>query len=350
MATFSSVKKRANSKSTPILFFLLLIAIAAGVGNFAWTATGNLTTSLLAGGIGIVLLSGWWFFFLWQTNITWLCRLQTTLFTAGILPVDFPFVDKVSPWKVQSLIDAAAKAAGETVKESEKKIAANRHTLDKYLGSNASSHAVQGGASTELGGHLQPVFILFSDIRGFTSMTEKLTPQETMRVLNQMYSSMGSVIESAGGEINKFIGDAILAYFKMSTDNPSIQAEKIVRGALQMQERFLQVAKRNAELKAKNIQIGMGIGIVAGQAILGNLGSRNRMEFTLIGDSVNLASRLCGIAPENEVLVNEDLALMVSQKFHIESRMPVQLKGKAEKVTPFCVMGDLSHLSTAHSG
>jgi adenylate cyclase len=95
-------------------------------------------------------------------------------------------------------------------------------------------------------------------------------------------------------------------------------------------------------LNAKSISIGLGIGLVAGEALMGNLGSRNRMEFTLIGDSVNLASRLCSIAPEWEILVNEELAMMVSDQFHIESRMPVQLKGRTEKTTPYCIMGLLN--------
>jgi adenylate cyclase len=343
MASFASVKNRANSKKTTVFFFFLLLLLAGAAGELVWTYLDNWKLALQVGGGTAILLSIWWSLFQWQSNITWLCRIQSVLFSVGVLPQDFTFSEEAAPGETQARLDAIAKTAGEMVKESEKKLAANRHTLDKYLGSQASKHAVQGGPTSELGGQLQSVFILFSDIRGFTSMTEKLTAQETMRVLNQMYSSMGSVIEAAGGEINKFIGDAILAYFKMSENNKAAEAERVVRAALQMQERFLAVAARNADLKAKSIQIGLGIGIVAGQAILGNLGSRSRMEFTLIGDSVNLASRLCGIAPENEVLVNEELALMVTDKFHIESRMPVQLKGKSGKTTPYCIMGDLSH-------
>lgn len=344
MANFASVKNRANSKKTPIFFFLLLLVLAAAAGELVWNYLNNLKLAAEVGGGTALILGAWWFLFQWESNLTWFCRLQTILYNVKVLPADYSFVDEASPWNLQEQVDSVAKIAGEVVQENAKKQAANRHTLDKYLGSQASQHAVQGGSTSELGGQLQPVFVLFSDIRGFTSMTEKLSPQETMRVLNQMYSSMGAVIEAAGGEINKFIGDAILAYFKRSENNGPAEAERIVRGALQMHERFLRVASNNPDLKAKSIQIGLGIGIVAGQAILGNLGSRNRMEFTLIGDSVNLASRLCGIAPENEVLINEELAMMVKSKFHIESRMPVQLKGKKEKVTPYCVMGDLSHL------
>jgi class 3 adenylate cyclase len=344
MATFASVKNRANSNKT-LSLILLLLFLGALVGELVWTFLANWKLAFLAGGVTTALLSGWWFYLLWQSNNTWLCRVQTILSSIGVLPQDYSFTDKAVPWDTQSRLDAATRAAAEMVQESSKKLAANRHALEKYLGSQASRHAAEGVSGLELGGKLQPVFILFSDIRGFTSMTEKLTAQETMRVLNQMYSSMGSVIEGAGGEINKFIGDAILAYFKRSEAKGADEAERVVRAALQMQENFLKVAARNSDLKAKSIQIGLGIGIVAGEAILGNLGSRSRMEFTLIGDSVNLASRLCGIAPENEVLVNEELAMLVKEKFHIESRMPVQLKGKTGKTIPYCVMGDLSHLS-----
>jgi adenylate cyclase len=303
--------------------------------------------ALYTGGASAFLFSTWWFLVQWQASITWLCNLQLTLAKLNLLPKDYAFWDDASPLSVQARIDAAAKAALETVQNKEKEIVSSRHTLEKYLGSDASRQAK--GSSTSLGGQVQKIFILFSDIRGFTKMSEQLTPQETMRVLNQIYTSLGLAIEVQGGEINKFIGDAILAYFRRSIENEKVDAQKAIRAALDMQEKFRQAVKSSNELNSKSISIGLGIGIVAGEALMGNLGSRNRMEFTLIGDSVNLASRLCGIAPEWEILVNEELAMLVSDQFHIESRMPVQLKGKAEKTTPYSIMGEMSSRNSAHA-
>jgi class 3 adenylate cyclase len=341
MATLYTVNKRANSILVPLFFFLFLILLSAAAGEIVWFYTQNLELSIVIGGASAVLFSLWWYLFQWQINVTWLCRLQMFFFGAGALPQDYRFSDDAAPWNAEKRIKELVKTATDMVQETTKNLAANRYALDKYLGSQASRKALSGSSTYDLGGQLKSLFILFCDIRGFTQMTEKLTSQETVRTLNQVFSALSAVIESHGGEINKFIGDAVLAFFNWSEENQRAEAEKVVQAALSMQERFEMVVGNNPDLKARMVKIGLGIGIVAGHAILGNLGSRNRMEFTLIGDSVNIASRICSIAPEGEILVNETLALLVNDKFHIESRLPVQLKGKSEKMTPYCIFGKM---------
>ncbi len=347
MATHFSVKKRAETDSINFVFFFAMIVLSAGSGWMVWIYTQRVDLALYTGWAFALILGVWWFLLQWQTSVTWMCNYQLTLAKLNLLPKDYAYWDDASPLKIKPRIDAAVKAAMETVLSKEKEIISSRHTLEKYLGSEASRQAK--GSNVALGGQLQKMFILFSDIRGFTQMSEQLTPQETMRVLNQIYTSLGIAIEVQGGEINKFIGDAILAYFRRSVENEKADAQKVIRAAIDMQAKFGQAAKASSELNSKSISIGLGIGIVAGEALMGNLGSRNRMEFTLIGDAVNLASRLCSIAPEWEILVNEELAMMVSDQFHIESRMPVQLKGKTDKVTPYSIMGDMSHRNSIHA-
>ena len=348
MATLPSVKKQAESPGAFFVSLLVQTALSAGAAYLAWTYFQQQWIFALGAGLGLFLLLGFWGFFVrWQTAVTWLCRFQLNLARLNLLPKDFDFWDDASPLNVQPRIEEAFRAALTTVQNQEKAIVSQRHIMEKYLGSEASRQAQ--GSNMNLGGQLQKVFILFSDIRGFTRMSEQLTPQETMRVLNHIYTALGTAIESRGGEINKFIGDAVLAYFRRSPENEKPDAQKAVEAALEMQENFLQAIRSSPVLTSKSIPIGLGIGVVAGEALMGNLGTRNRMEFTLIGDSVNLASRLCSLAPEYEILVNEELALMVSDRFHIESRMPVQLKGKAEKVTPYCIMGDMSRRNSIHT-
>ncbi len=347
MATLFSVKKRAETNSIQFVFFFALLFISVCAGWLVWSYSERLDLALYTGWACALIFGTWWFLLQWQTSVTWFCNLQLTLAKLNLLPKDYIYSDDASPLKVKPGIDAVVKAAFETVQSREKEIVSSRHTLEKYLGSEASRQAK--GSNTSLGGQMQKVFILFSDIRGFTQMSEQLTPQETMRVLNQIYTSLGIAIEVQGGEINKFIGDAILAYFRRSAENEKVDAQKVIRAAIDMQEKFRQAIKASNELNTKSISIGLGIGIVSGEALMGNLGSRNRMEFTLIGDAVNLASRLCGIAPEWEILVNEELAMMVSDRFHIESRMPVQLKGKTEKVIPYSIMGDMSNRNSIHT-
>jgi class 3 adenylate cyclase len=321
-------------------------------GEVVWLYTHNLNLSLLVFGVAALMLATWWFLFQWQSKVTWFCRLQWIFFKAGALPENWKFVEDASPFNVDLRMQAVVDEAAVVVQENIKSLAANRQTLDRYLGSEGSKHVLQsaGSGSNSLGGQLQLAFILFSDIRGFTQMTEALTSKETLRVLNQIFTGIQAAVEKNGGEINKFIGDAALIYFKRSAENEKDEAVRVIRAAFEMQKTFTTVARTNNDLKARNVKIGMGVGIVAGHAIMGNLGSRNRMEFTLIGNSVNLSSRLCSICPQDEILVNEEMALLVSDKFHIESRLPVQLKGLRDKVTPYCVLGDLENRDFIHIG
>src|ERR1035441_216684 len=237
MANLMLVKKRSETNSGLFFFFLLLLLISGEAGWLVWLYVQPGPWAFLAGGTCFFLFGilGLWLHL--QTSVAWFCRVQLGLSNLNLLPKDFPFWDEASPWNIKSRLDAAFKAALETVQNSEKELASNRHTLDKYLGSEGSRQASKG-PSASLGGQVQKVFVLFSDIRGFTSMSEKLTPQETMRVLNQVYTTLGIAIEEGGGEINKFIGDAILAYFKRSGENDKSDAEKVIRAALDMQSRF----------------------------------------------------------------------------------------------------------------
>ena len=114
----------------------------------------------------------------------------------------------------------------------------------------------------------------------------------------------------------------------------------VLRTALRMQDRFELLNKTYKVGYSKPVDIGLGVGITAGTAIVGNLGSANRMEFTLIGDTVNLASRLCGIAKHGQVLVNEEMADVSHDYFDLTALPAVQIKGKAGLITPYAVNGE----------
>jgi adenylate cyclase len=171
-------------------------------------------------------------------------------------------------------------------------------------------------------------------------MTEQLKPEETVEVLNKMFTSMEEVITQNGGDINKYIGDAIFAYFRRPYGNEGEAAKMVLRTALRMQDRFDLLSRSVQTAYSQVVEIGMGIGITAGEAIVGNLGSSNRMEFTLIGDTVNMASRLCGIAKPGQILVNEDMAQAAKDFFEMTALPPVQIKGKAGLQTPYAVTGE----------
>ena len=171
-------------------------------------------------------------------------------------------------------------------------------------------------------------------------MTETIKPEETVDVLTKLFTAMEEVITQNGGDINKYIGDAIFAYFRRPYGNEGEAAKMVLRTALRMQDRFEILNKTFKVAYSQEVKIGLGIGITAGEAIMGNLGSANRMEFTLIGDTVNMASRLCGIAEHGQVLVNEEMARAAKDYFQMTPLPAVRIKGKSEPQTPYAVLNE----------
>lgn len=213
-------------------------------------------------------------------------------------------------------------------------------TLERYGGALLTEPSHRRAAQEELGGVLRPVFVLFSDVRGFTRMTESLRPEETVEILNTLFTAFEKEVREQGGEINKYIGDAAFAYFRRPYGDPTPAVRNVLRAALRMQERFLFHAERIRVCYSRPVEIGLGIGVAAGEAILGNLGSARRMEFTLIGDTVNLASRLCGMAKAGEILVNEEMAALAEESFLLERLPEVEIKGKSGTHRPSRVVGE----------
>jgi len=151
---------------------------------------------------------------------------------------------------------------------------------------------------------------------------------------------MEEVITQNGGDINKYVGDAIFAYFRRPYANEGEAAKLVLRTAIRMHDRFEALNQTFKVAYSREVQIGLGIGITAGEAIVGNLGSANRMEFTLIGDMVNMASRLCGVATHGQTLVNEEMAKVAKDYFELSPLPPMDIKGKTEKQTPYLVHGE----------
>lgn len=187
-----------------------------------------------------------------------------------------------------------------------------------------------------LGGKVVDATILFSDLRDFTKLSEKRTPEEVLYILNRYFQEMSNAIEMHGGFINKFIGDAILAVF--GTPIPMVNhAEKAVHTALEMQKNLNELNKQF--LNEGLTELKMGIGIHTGNLLVGNIGSTNRMEFTVIGDTVNTASRVEGLCKglQKNLLITENTAKSLPE--NIKSRLlpegEFELKGRESKETIF---------------
>jgi adenylate cyclase len=153
-----------------------------------------------------------------------------------------------------------------------------------------------------LGGQEQEATILFSDIRGFTSMSETMSPTEVVETLNEYFNLMIEIIFKYNGTLDKIIGDALMVIFGAPIANDA-DTKNAVLTAIEMQEKLIEFNQDRIINLKKTIRIGIGIN--RGKVISGNIGSKQQMNYTVIGDSVNLASRLCSVAKEDEIIVSE---------------------------------------------
>jgi adenylate cyclase len=173
-----------------------------------------------------------------------------------------------------------------------------RQLFSLYVTPEVAEHAIQHGA--ELGGQLTDATVLFSDIRGFTAMTEQLGPERIIGLLNRYFDAMSDAIVVQGGLVNKFGGDSLLAVFGAPLHPAPDHAARAVRAAQAM---LAALDTFNAEQIARGEPaLRIGIGIATGPVVAGNVGSEERLEYTVIGDTVNLASRLESMTKELEEL------------------------------------------------
>lgn len=183
------------------------------------------------------------------------------------------------------------------------------------------------------------VTVLFADMRGFTAMAEQMAPEDVVRFLNDYFDRMNRVVIRHQGTLDKFMGDGLMAIFGAPRDDP-YQEEHALRAALEMRD---ELGRLSEELKAiGKSAVRIGIGINSGSAVVGNIGSKKRIEYTAIGDTVNVASRLEAATRDldADILISEATYDAVK---HIASasrvKEPLQLKGRASHVVAYTVEG-----------
>ena len=209
--------------------------------------------------------------------------------------------------------------------------------MSKYISKDVMQNVVQNIDSIKLGGKRAEVTVLFADIRGFTSISEQLSPVEVTKILNEYFSELVPIIEEHKGILNKFMGDAILAIFgePIKNENHPIDAVKCANKMLKkvklLQDKWLNEGKPKIEI---------GIGIATGEAFVGNIGSEERLEYTVIGDTVNTASR---IENYNKVyrtnfLISEETYLKVQKYVDVIKIREVSIRGKAKKINIYEVL------------
>jgi adenylate cyclase len=227
-----------------------------------------------------------------------------------------------------------------------------RNVLGRYVSENVAKAVLDDRRSFEesLRGKKKPVTILFSDIRGFTKMTETSDADKLVAQLNEYFGEMVNIIEEKNrGTLQKFIGDAIMAAWgDVTSDGIEVDAARAVTAALEMRPAL---AKLNAGWKDNpdRLNLSIGIGVNHGEVIYGNIGAQKRMELTVLGDGVNLASRLESSTKQfkTDILIGQETEKLTREKFIYRKVGAVAFKGKTRTVETFTVLGDRSQPAPA---
>src|SRR5438094_3327680 len=298
------------------------LALVAAAGLIAWSLVSFLRKPLLCVGGLIVIIAAY------------LGTARLFYDTTGLLLLTVPVLAALS-------LSGSFSLGFEYALERLEKVR-TRRTLERYVSKNLVKEVLDNPDSyySTLRGARVPVTILFSDLIGFTTLSEKADPEALVAQLNEHLTQMTSVVFGNGGTLDKFIGDAIMAVWgNVRSLGMAQDAKNCVRAALGMRRELKELNQKWRD--QGRMGLGMGVGINQGEVIVGNIGSQERMDPTVIGDSVNLASRLEGLTRIYgvDILVGATAAELVRDEFHLRSVARVQVKGKTKPVDVFTFVG-----------
>ncbi len=259
--------------------------------------------------------------------------------TFGVIVLDSQVATNAFTEKDLQLFQNVANQAAMAVQNSfyAKKIERNalmRQQFERLVSPVIVEEVMSGRVDIAKGGQLRKTTVLFGDIRGFTALAESQTPQETVHMLNEHFELMVEVIFKHEGTLDKFVGDAIMALFGaplMHEDDPL----RAVRTAIEMQA---VLSKFNIQRTAMNLEpVRMGIGINTGDVVAGYLGSSRALEYTVIGDVVNVGARLCSLAKADEIILSEATYEHVKEHISAVPLPPAKVKGKSQPLRVYRV-------------
>jgi adenylate cyclase len=205
----------------------------------------------------------------------------------------------------------------------------------RYVAPNVVQELIRNRNLVRFSGKKERLTIFFSDIRGFTTMSEQLEPEKVSELLNEYFSRMTKLVFKHGGTLDKFMGDCIMAFF----GNPmpfSDHAKRAVTMAVEMIQEIESLKKEWAD-RGKPYSLDVGIGISTGDVVVGNLGSAEFFDYTVIGDTVNLASRLQSNAKRGQILISASTYEEVKDFVEADPMEPLTVKGKSQPVDVFVV-------------
>ena len=266
---------------------------------------------------------------LWHEELLGVIYLDSQVATGAFTEKDLQILTSIANQAAVAIQNArlAQKIEQET---------ATRVQLERLLSPNLVDQIVSGKMRIEQGGELREVTILFADIRGFTSMSEQMPAQEIVSLLNDYFETMVEVIFRYDGTLDKYVGDEVMALFGAPValpDGPS----RAVECAVEMQRALRDFNRRRQA--AGQAPVSIGIGVNTGLVVCGAIGTSKTMQYTAVGDAVNLASRLCSLAKPGEILISAETASKLDNRFQMQQLPKVKVKGKKEPVLIFNVLG-----------
>jgi adenylate cyclase len=293
-----------------------------------WTVWTTVVISLLASIISAVLLA---------TTIT--KPIQTLVgFAKELSARKFSARVSIRSRDELSILGSAMSQAAADLESSEaalKKEVEIRTDLGRYMPKEVVERVVRREQSMALGGEKRQVSVLFADVVGFTPLSEKLSPEDSVAILNHLFTVLTEIVFRHQGTVDKFIGDCVMAFFGAPTAQED-HAAKAVAAAEDM-IRWLDIG--NASWKKRyGITIQLAIGVNTGEAIVGNIGSETRMEYTAIGDVVNVAARLESVARPQQILISKETMLAAGDQFEFLPMGEKSLVGREKMVEIFEVV------------
>lgn len=211
------------------------------------------------------------------------------------------------------------------------------NVLSKYISKDIKNKILKSNIDIGLGGKRAEITVMFADIRGFTSLSETMKAEDVSQLLNEYFTELEPVITKYNGVINKFIGDAVLVIFG-DPEQDKHHAKNAVKCAYELRKKVKEIKERWVQEGKPKIDIGIGIN--TGEAFIGNVGTKNRFEYTVIGDTVNIASRIEDYNKiyKTHVLISENTYSKISDIVDVIKIREVSIKGKRHKINIYEVL------------
>ncbi len=223
--------------------------------------------------------------------------------------------------------------------------AATRERFQRLLSPDLAEMVVSGELTVEKGGENRIATVMFVDIRGFTHLSENTEASSILQMLNEYYERMVDIVFRYQGTVDKFIGDAMMVIWGAPVAHPD-DPQRAIRAALEMNKAL---EKYNAERRQKGLApIAIGIGINTGSLVAGYIGSSRTMSYSVIGDTVNTAARLCDAAMPGEIIISDQTLKAVGEgEFKAKAKEPIKAKGKDQPIKAWQVIGEADGGQTA---